>query len=93
MFLYDRKTERRSAIKPPPIKVEDKCFYCNSEIEMSKCSICLKIICPKCSQFDICMDCDENTLLTRSSKKVESELSINKKVKKRNCFFICSKSL
>ena len=93
MYIYDRKTERRTAIKPVPIRQVTQCFYCSSGINITKCSICLKVICLDCSECDICMNCDNSGPLIRSSKRVESELSITKKSKKTNYYFNCCKLL
>ena len=92
MYIYDRKTERRTAIKPAPIRQVEQCFYCNSDVDITKCSICLKVICLDCREYDVCMNCDNSGTLIRSSKRVESELSITKKSKK-NYFFNCCKLL
>lgn len=86
MFNYDRKSERRCAIKPVPINPIIECHFCNSNNNVGKCIICLKNTCLNCKNTDICIDCDYSPI-KRSSKKVESELSL--KNRKNNIFYCC----
>ena len=54
-----RLSERRTAIKPLPLKqVESKsCTFCNRCCNISTCVICKKNVCDLCIENNICIIC------------------------------------
>lgn len=93
-MLNDRQSERRSAIKPAPIKNKKlfNCMSCHYAISKSKkylkCNICFHYICEKCN-ISYCPICDsllDHYYVDNPSDNM-SDFILIKKRKKWCCVF------
>ena len=83
MFNYDRKSDRRLAIKPSPVKVKPECcFFCLQSINLVNCGKCTKVICNQCVSNNLCIGCSCNEI-----RMVDRVLTKN--LYKKNFFYCC----